>query len=181
MAMPSFVVALLMAVFAVKTGLFPLGGITSDNFDSLDPLSKVIDLARHLALPVIVVTIGGIAGLQRQMRGNLLDVLGAEYVRTARAKGLPENKVIYKHAVRTAINPLVTLLGYEFSALLSGTILIETVLGFPGLGALTYKAVQETDTNLVMASLVMSSIMLVLGNLLADILLKVVDPRIELS
>jgi peptide/nickel transport system permease protein len=115
------------------------------------------------------------------MRGNLLDVLGAEYIRTARAKGLSENIVIYKHAVRTAINPLVTMLGFEFSAILGGSILLETVLGYPGIGLLTYKAVLQTDTNLVMASLVLSSVMLVLGNLMADILLKLVDPRIELE
>lgn len=181
MALPSFVVALLAAVFAVKTGWFPLGGITSDDFSLMNPAQQMIDIIRHLALPVFAITIGGIAGLQRQMRGNLLDVLEAEYVRTARAKGLPENKVIYAHAVRTAVNPLITLLGYEFSALLSGSVLIETVLGFPGLGALIYRAVQETDTNLVMASLVMSAVMLVVGNLFADILLKFVDPRIELE
>ena len=118
---------------------------------------------------------------QRQMRGNLLDVLESEYIRTARAKGLPENTVIYKHAVRTAINPLVTMMGYEVSALLSGSVLVETVLGFPGLGQLMYKAAIETDVNLVMASLMMSAILLVLGNLIADILLKFVDPRIEVG
>lgn len=181
MSLPSFVVALLMAVLAVKTGLFPLGGIVSENFDLMNPFSKALDILRHLTLPAIVLTIGGLSSIQRQMRGNLLDVLAAEYVRTARAKGLPENKVIYRHAVRTAINPLVTLMGYELSALLGGSILVETVLNFPGLGQLMYKAVLETDTNLVMTSLLMSAALLVLGNLLADILLKFVDPRIELS
>jgi peptide/nickel transport system permease protein len=181
MAMPGFVLALVLAVVVVKTGILPFGGLKSDNFAELSLWGKVWDMAKHLALPVIVLTTGGIAGLQRQMRGNLLDVLGAEYIRTARAKGLPEGKVIYKHAVRTAINPLVTMFGYEFSALLGGAILVETVLGYPGLGRLIYQAVLETDTNLVMASLVMSAVMLVLGNLLADILLKVVDPRIELE
>jgi peptide/nickel transport system permease protein len=181
MALPSFVLALLLAVFAVKTGWFPLGGLTSANFETLPPHLQLLDVLHHLALPVIVLTVIGVAGIQRQMRGNLLEVLGAEYVRMARAKGLPENTVIYKHAVRTAINPLVTMMGYEFAALLSGSVLIETVLGFPGLGSLTYQAVLQTDTNLVMASLVLSSVMLVLGNLFADILLKWVDPRIELS
>jgi peptide/nickel transport system permease protein len=181
MAFPGFVLALLLAIWAVKTGIFPLGGIVSDNFSSMSPLEQVGDILRHIAIPVMVITFGGIAGLQRQMRGNLLDVLGAEYVRTARAKGLPENVVIYKHAIRTAINPLVTMLGFEFAALLGGSILLETVLGFPGIGLLTYQAVQQTDTNLVMATLVMSAVMLVIGNLLADILLKIVDPRIELA
>lgn len=181
MAFPGFVLALLLAIWAVKTGIFPLGGIVSENFDSMNAFEKAGDLMRHIAIPVIVITFGGIAGLQRQMRGNLLDVLGAEYVRTARAKGLPENVVIYKHAIRTAINPLVTMLGFEFAALLGGSILLETVLGFPGIGLLTYQAVQQTDTNLVMATLVMSAVMLVMGNLIADVLLKIVDPRIELN
>jgi peptide/nickel transport system permease protein len=181
MSFPSFVLALLMALFAAKTGLFPLGGIRSDNFDSLNIVEKFIDVLRHLTLPAFVLTVGGLSSIQRQMRGNLLDVLAAEYVRTARAKGLPENQVIYRHAVRTAINPLVTLFGYELAAMLSGALLVETVLNFPGLGQLMYKSVLETDTNLVMASLLMSSVLLVIGNLASDIMLKCVDPRIELG
>lgn len=181
MSFPSFVLALLMAVFAVQTGLFPLGGLTSDRFSTMNPFEQLIDLGMHLALPAIVLIIGSLSSIQRQMRGNLLDVLAAEYVRTARAKGLPENKVIYKHAVRTAINPLVTMLGYEFAGLLGGAILVEKVLNFPGLGQLAYKAAVETDTNLVMATLMTAALMLIIGNLLADILLTVVDPRIEVE
>lgn len=180
MSLPSFVLALLLALLAVKTGVLPLGGLYSQNFSSMSPLQQVGDLARHLVLPATVLIVGSLSSIQRQMRGNLLDVLAAEYVMTARAKGLPEYIVIYKHAVRTAINPLITMLGYEFSSMLGGAILIETVLDYPGLGQLTYRAVLETDTNLAMASLMLSSVMLVLGNLLADILLKLADPRIEL-
>ncbi len=180
MAAPSFVVALLLALGAVKLGWPPLGGVTSDGFEQMSGFQKLGDIAAHLLLPVTVLTISGIAGLQRQMRGNLLDVLEAEYVRLARAKGLPENKVIYKHAVRTAINPLVTLLGYEFAGLLSGAALVEMVLRYPGLGYTALEAVRQTDTNLAMTVLVMGAILLVLGNLFGDILLKVVDPRIEL-
>lgn len=181
MAAPIFVVALIMAVIAVRTGILPVGGLTSPQFSTLSPLQQVMDILAHLTLPVLIMTLAGIAGLQRQMRGNLLDVLHAEYVRLARAKGLPENKVIYKHAVRTAINPLVTMFGYEFAALLSGSLLVEMILSYPGLGQFIYSAVLRTDTNVVMASLVMSSILLIAGNLLADILLTWVDPRIELS
>ncbi len=180
MSFPSFVLALLLAVFAVKSQLFPLGGIQSDTFSSMNLFEKIWDRALHLALPALVLIVGSLASVQRQMRGNLLDVLAAEYVRTARAKGLPEHQVIYRHAVRTALNPLITMLGYEFSGLLGAAILVETVLGFPGLGQITYKAVLETDTNLVMSSIILSAVMLVVGNLLADILLKVADPRIEL-
>lgn len=181
MSFPSFVLALILAVWAVKTNTLPFGGLYSENYASLGFFEKILDRIHYLILPVIVLTISGLAGLQRQMRGNLLDVLEAEYVRTARAKGLPERQVVTKHALRNAINPLITMMGMEFAALLSGSILIETVLNYPGLGLLTYKAALETDTNLVMASLMMSVLMLVIGNLLSDILLKAVDPRIELE
>jgi peptide/nickel transport system permease protein len=181
MSFPDFLLALLAGVFAVQTNLFPLGGIQSDNYQSLDWLGKIIDRLRHLALPVTVLTVGGLAGLQRQMRGNLLDVMNAEYIRTARAKGLPESKVVYRHGVRNALNPLVSIMGLTFADLLSGALLVEMVLGYPGLGQLTYKAAMDTDTNLVMASIVMASLMLVLGNLLADIVLSITDPRIELE
>ena len=115
------------------------------------------------------------------MRGNLLDVLGSDYVKFARAKGLSENKVVFKHALRNAINPLVTLLGFEFASLLSGAALTEYVFQYPGLGRLILEAVLKSDINLVMASLMIGTIMLVAGNLLADILLKLVDPRVEAS
>lgn len=179
MALPSFVLALLLGVWAIQTGWLPFGGLTSAHFSQLSPLGKVLDVAAHLVLPVTVLSIGGMASLQRQMRGNLLEVLGAEYVKMAHAKGLPHPVVLYKHAVRNAINPLTTLLGYEFAALLSGAILVETVLGYPGLGYLTYQAALQADVNVVMATLVLSSALLVAGNLFADLLLHWVDPRIE--
>jgi peptide/nickel transport system permease protein len=113
------------------------------------------------------------------MRANLLDVLNEDYIRSARAKGLNENKVIYKHALRNAINPLVTILGYEFSNLFAGSALIEMVLAYPGLGYLTLEAARKLDINLVLANLLLGSLMLVLGNLLADILLLKVDPRLR--
>lgn len=159
----------------------PIGGLTSPDFFQRDTLGQILDLACHLVIPVTVLTFIGLAGVQRQMRGNLLDVLRAEYVRTARAKGLPENKVIYHHALRNAINPLITLFGFEFASLLSGAALTETVLAYPGLGRLTLEAVLTKDMNLVMASIMLGSAMLIMGNLIADILLKFVDPRIALE
>lgn len=181
MAVPAFFLALILLIFAVKTGWFPVGGLTSAGFDRFSLPHKIIDIAHHLVLPVFVLSVVSLAGLQRQMRGNLLDVLEADYVKMARAKGLPENKVIYKHALRNAINPMVTLLGFEFASLLSGAALTEYVLQYPGLGRLILEAVIKQDLNLVMASLMMGAVMLVLGNLLADVLLKLVDPRINLS
>ena len=179
MAIPSFFFALLLLLFAVKTGWFPTGGLTSYNHNELSFTGKICDILYHLVLPVIVLFTISLSGLQRQMRGNLLDVLQSDYIKFARAKGLSENKVIYKHALRNAINPMVTLLGFEFASLLSGAALTEYVFQYPGLGRLILEAVMKSDINLVMASLMIGTIMLVLGNLIADILLKLVDPRTE--
>lgn len=179
MAIPSFFFALLLLIFAVKTGWFPTGGLTSYNYSEMTRFEKLLDILHHLVLPVIVLFTISLSGLQRQMRGNLLDVLQSDYVKFARAKGLSETKVIYKHALRNAINPMVTLLGFEFASLLSGAALTEYVFQYPGLGRLILEAVMKSDINLVMASLMIGTIMLVLGNLLADILLKLVDPRVE--
>lgn len=179
MAIPSFFFALLLLIFAVKTGWFPTGGLTSFNHSELSFSGKFFDILHHLVLPVLVLFTISLSGLQRQMRGNLLDVLQADYVKFARAKGLSENKVIYKHALRNAVNPMITLLGFEFASLLSGAALTEYVFQYPGLGRLILEAVMKSDINLVMASLMIGTIMLVAGNLLADILLKLVDPRAE--
>jgi peptide/nickel transport system permease protein len=179
MSVPGFVLAILMLLLALTTGWFPIGGLTSSFYDELGFFGKLADLIRHLFLPVLILTIGGLVALQRQMRANLLDVLNEDYIRSARAKGLTENKVIYKHALRNAINPLVTILGYEFSNLFAGSALIEMVLAYPGLGYLTLEAARKLDINLVLANLLLGSLMLVLGNLLADILLLKVDPRLR--
>lgn len=181
MSMPTFLSSLLLLMLALNTGWFPIGGLQSTDFYERSLPWQVIDLAHHLVIPVTVMTFFGLAGIQRQMRGSLLDVLRAEYVRTARAKGLPEHVVIYRHALRNAINPLITLLGFEFASLLSGAALAEMVLSYPGLGRQTLEAVLTKDMNLVMASIMMGALMLILGNLLADILLKVADPRINLE
>jgi len=181
MSMPTFLMALLMLMFALHTRLLPIGGITSPDFYERDFLGQVTDVVMHLIIPTTVLTFVGLAAIQRQMRGTLLDVLRDDYVRTARAKGLPEHKVIYAHAVRNAINPLITLLGFEFATLLSGAALTETVVAYPGLGRLTLEAVLTKDMNLVMASLMLGAFMLIMGNLVADILLKFADPRIELE
>lgn len=144
--------------------------------------SKYIpDVLYHLVLPTITLSIISIAGLQRRMRANLLDVLNDEYIRTARAKGLPENVVIYKHAVRNALNPMITLLGFELASLLSGAAFVEILFSWPGLGQMMLEALLGNDLNLVMAGLVISTIMLMLGNLLADLLLALTDPRIKLE
>ena len=177
MAIPSFFFAILMLMFAVKTGWFPVGGLTSYNYNDLTFIGKILDLAKHLVLPVTVLFAISLSGLQRQMRANMLEVLDSDYIKFARAKGLSEFKVIFKHALRNAVNPMITLLGFEFAGLLSGAALTEYVFQYPGLGRLILEAVMKSDINLVMASLMMGTIMLILGNLIADILLMLTDPR----
>ena len=181
MAIPSFFFDVLLLIFAVKTGWFPIGGLTSPSFSEMTFGAKFLDITHHLILPVLVLFTISLAGLQRQMRANMLDVLDSDYVKFARAKGLPEFIVIYQHALRNAINPMITLLGFEFAGLLSGAALTEYVFQYPGLGRLILEAVMKSDINLVMASLMMGAVMLVLGNLIADILLIITDPRIRVK
>jgi peptide/nickel transport system permease protein len=179
---PSFITALLLLILAQNLSpLFPVGDMTSIDHASMTWFGKILDVLWHMILPTIALSIVGFAGLQRITRGELLDVLRQDYIQTARAKGLPENKVIYVHALRNAVNPLITLLGFEFASLLSGAFITEYFFNWPGLGRLTLQAVQAQDLYLLMASLMMGAVMLIVGNLLADILLKFVDPRIKLS
>lgn len=179
---PSFITALLLLVVAQNlTPIFPVGGMTSINHAQLPLFGKVLDIGWHLILPAIALSITSFAGLMRLTRGALLDVLRQEYIQTARAKGLPEHRVIYVHALRNAINPLITILGFEFASLLSGSFIAEFFFNWPGLGRLILRAVLTQDLYLVMASLMMGAAMLILGNLLADLMLKVADPRIKLD
>jgi peptide/nickel transport system permease protein len=179
---PSFITALILLVFAqYSSPLFPVGGMTSIDHAQFSIVGKIMDIGWHMILPTIALSITSFAGLQRLTRGQLLDVLRQDYIQTARAKGLPENKVIYVHALRNAINPLITLLGFEFASLLSGSFIAEFFFNWPGLGRLTLQAVTAQDKYLVMASLMMGAAMLIVGNLIADLLLKSVDPRIKLE
>jgi peptide/nickel transport system permease protein len=179
---PSFVTALsLLIVAQICSPLLPVGSRTSVNHEELSAIGKLLDILWHMILPTIALTITGFAGLQRITRGELLDVLRQDYIQTARAKGLSENRVIYVHALRNAINPLVTLLGFEFASLLSGAFIAEFFFNWPGLGKLILAAVTAKDLYLVMGSLMIGAIMLIVGNLFADLLLKFVDPRIKLA
>ncbi|MFM6408033.1 MAG: ABC transporter permease, partial [Microcystis sp.] len=151
-----FITALLLLILAQNVSpLLPVGDMTSINYSEYSPIGKVLDIAWHMILPTIALTVTSFAGLQRLMRGQLLDVLRQDYIQTARAKGLPENKVIYVHALRNAINPLITLLGFEFSSLLSGAFIAEFFFNWPGLGRLILQAVTAKDLYLVMGSLMM--------------------------
>jgi peptide/nickel transport system permease protein len=179
---PSFIAALLLVMLAQYLSPYlPVGGRTSITHDQMSPIGQILDIGWHMILPTIALSITSFASLQRIARGEMLDVLRQDYIQTARAKGLPENRVIYVHALRNAINPLITLLGFEFAALLGGAFIAEFFFNWPGLGRLILSAVNAKDLYLVMGSLMMGAVMLILGNLMADLLLKAVDPRIKLS
>ncbi|MFT5170022.1 MAG: peptide/nickel transport system permease protein [Candidatus Omnitrophota bacterium] len=179
LSMPSFFLAMLLLYAAAQIGGIPLGGMYSANYDDLSWFGKIIDLLKHLIIPTIVISLGSIASLQRIMRGNFLEVLRQQYILSARAKGLPEHRIIYHHALRNAINPLITLFGFELSGLLGGAALIEIICNWPGLGSLMLTAVRAKDVYLVMTSMLMGGVLLVIGNLIADVLLAWSDPRIR--
>lgn len=178
LSIPEVLSGLLLLMLAVRTGWFPVGGMHSLDWDSLSPGLRVFDLLRHLALPALVTGLVPLASRMRQMRASMLDVLRLEFVTTARAKGLGENAVLVRHALRNALNPLITLFGYTLGALLSGSFVAEVVFSWPGLGRITVAALRAQDTYLVVGGVMMASVVLVLGNLIADLLLMANDPRI---
>jgi peptide/nickel transport system permease protein len=178
LSIPEVLSGLLLLFVAARTGLLPVGGMHSLDWEYMDFWGKAGDLLRHLALPALVVGLIPLASRMRQMRGNLLDVLRLDYVITARAKGLDERTVIFKHAVRNAVNPLITLFGFTLGALLSGAFVAEIIFSWPGLGRITLDAILGQDQYLVMGAVLVASLMLIAGNLFADILLAVADPRI---
>jgi len=179
LSIPEIFFALLLMYFAAKTGWFPVGGMRSIDHDELRWGAQLADIAHHLILPALVLGTVPMAARMRQMRANLLDVLRLDYVTTARAKGLDENVVVWKHAVRNAINPLITLFGFTLASLLSGSFIVEIVMNWPGLGSLTLEALQKQDLYLVMGSVVIAATMLMLGNLIADVMLAIAGPRIK--
>ena len=136
-------------------------------------------MARHLILPVFVSAFGGLAGFSRYMRSNMLEVIHQDYIRTARAKGLSERAVIYKHALRNAFLPIVTILGLSVPALIGGSVIFESIFAIPGMGRLFYESVMARDYPVIMGGLVIGAILTLLGNLIADITYAYVDPRIR--
>jgi peptide/nickel transport system permease protein len=179
LSIPEILSGLLLLMLAARTGWFPVGGMRSIDYDEMTAVEQFLDIAHHLALPALVVGLIPLAGRMRQMRGNLLDVLRLDYVTTARSKGLDERVVIMKHALRNALNPMITLFGYTLGALVSGSFIAEIIFSWPGLGRLTLDAILTQDQYLVMGSVLMASAVLVLGNLIADLLLVLADPRIS--
>jgi peptide/nickel transport system permease protein len=181
MSVPAFFLAFLAMDFALWSGAFPVGGSFSPDYAALDSWSKAADRIDHLGLPALVLGISGVASLMRLMRSQILELKNAEFVRTARAKGLSERIVIGKHVLRNALNPFVTMAGYGLADLLGGAALVESVMNLQGLGLLLLNAVRSLDVPLVMGSVLMGTILLLIGNLLADIALVAVDPRVDFS
>ncbi len=178
LSIPEVLSGLLLLFLAARTGWFPVGGMHSLDYDDLDAIGKLWDVLRHLLLPALVGGLIPLAGRMRQMRANLLDVLRLDYVTTARAKGLDERTVVFRHALRNAINPLITLFGYTLGSLVSGSFIAEVIFAWPGLGRITLDALLTKDQYLVMGSVLMAAAVLVAGNLVADLLLAIADPRI---
>jgi len=179
LSIPNFFFALLFLYFAAKTGWFPIGGIMSINSAEFGFWQTIGDYLWHVVGPAITLGFSGLAGVMRQMRGQFLDQMSMDYVEFARAKGMPRRTVVFGHALRNAINPLITMFGYALSSLLGGAVLTETVFSWPGMGRLTIEALNAQDLYLVMATLLLSSLMLIIGNLIADIFLAGVDPRVR--
>jgi len=181
LSVPSFLLALLLMFLAYFVfGISSVGGLFSDRYlDAPWSLGKLLDLLGHLWLPVLVVGLSGTAGTIRRMRGNLLDVLNMQYVATARAKGLKEHTVVYKHATRNALAPIIMSLGLWFPQLLSGSAIVAVVLSLPTLGPVQLRALQMQDMYLAGTILFFDCTLLLLGNLLADVTLAWLDPRVE--
>ena len=186
LAIPNFFLAFLLLYIVTATSnppgtWLPIGGISSLDAGQLGWFGRMLDTARHMIIPVFVLGTSAMAGLTRIMRANMLDIMNQQYVVTARSKGQTERKVVYRHALRNAINPMITILGFQLSSILAGSALVENVLAWPGLGRVILQAIISQDLFLVMGALIYSSVLLVLGNLVADILLAVVDPRIRIG
>jgi peptide/nickel transport system permease protein len=180
LSVPAFLLALVLMVIAQQVFGMQVVGLFSDQYrDAPWSLAKLIDFLAHVWIPVVVIGLNGTAWVSRVMRGNLLDVLGMQYVQTARAKGLAERKVIWKHAVRNALHPLVMVLGTSLPAIVSGEVIVATVLNLPTSGPIYFRALIQQDMYLAGTFLVFLAIILLIGNLLADILLAWLDPRIQ--
>lgn len=179
LSVPEVLSALLLLVLAARTGWFPIGGMHDLDHDRMAFLPRLVDTAWHLVLPAIVVGLVPLASRLRQMRSSVLDVLRLDWVMTARAKGAPPRRVLLRHVLPNALNPLLTLFGFTIGSLLSGSFVAETIFSWPGLGSLTLEAIQRQDPYLVLGAVLLASTLLVLGNLVADVLLAWNDPRIR--
>ena len=181
-SLPTFFFAsLLKLVFSVKLQWFDLFGLVGRNYEQLSAMGQFLDKAEHLIMPVTTLVVVSMGSLMRYTRTNMLEELNADYVRTARAKGLSESKVIYNHAFRNTMIPLVTLIGGSLPGLFSGALITETLYAIPGIGYASYHSMVHGDIPFSMFYLVFMSVLTLLGNLISDILYAVVDPRVRIA
>ncbi|MDR2220122.1 MAG: ABC transporter permease [Methylobacillus sp.] len=179
-AVPGFWLALMMMYwFGVAHQWLPISGIHSLNYENMGALEKLWDTGRHLAMPVFISALGGLAGISLFVRNGMLDVLHQDYITTARAKGLPENTVVYRHALRNALLPLITLLGLSIPGLIGGSVISESIFAIPGMGKLFFDAVMMRDFPVVMGILTIGAALTLIGNLLADLAYAWADPRVR--
>jgi peptide/nickel transport system permease protein len=181
-AIPTFWLALLMMIlFGVQLDWLPISGIRSLNYEYLPAGEAFFDLVKHLIMPIALSAFGGLAGLSRYMRANMLEVIRQDYIMTARAKGLSEWAVIGKHALRNALLPVITILGLSIPGLIGGSVIFETIFAIPGMGQLFYMAVMARDYPVVMGILFIGALLTLIGNLIADVSYALADPRIRVS
>ena len=179
-AIPGFWLALiLMSFFCVKLGWLPVSGIVSLDFEYMGLFAKVFDIAKHLILPVIILSLPSVAGISRFIREKMIAQMKEDYVRTARAKGLKESVVVYKHALRNALLPVITILGLSIPRMISGSVILESIFSIPGMGRLMVTSVFGRDYNVIMCGLLFSCILTLIGNLIADIAYAYADPRVR--
>jgi len=174
-----FTAALLKLVFAVKLGWFDISGMQGRNYLMLSDFGKFLDVAHHFVLPALTLTIVNIGSLMRHTRTNMLEVLNSDYIRTARAKGLPEKQVINRHAFRNTLIPLITILGTSLPDLFSGALITETIFAIRGIGYTSYYSIVSGDIPFTMFYLAFIAILTLLGNLICDVLYAIVDPRVR--
>ena len=179
LALPDLVLVLGLLLFAVRTGWFPAGGMVSLGHEQMPWGARVKDVAFHLVLPVTALVLGVVPALVRYVRASVADALGAPFVRAARAHGIPERRVLFRHVLPAAANPLISLFGLSLAGLLSMSLLVEVVMSWPGLGPLLLEAILARDFHLVLGPVLASTVLLLGGNLLADLVLAVADPRIR--
>lgn len=179
-SLPAFVAALyLQLFFYVKLDWLPLYGMQSDDYDALSNAGKAFDILRHATLPIICFTYGSLAYYSRFIRANMQEVVRQDYIRTAQAKGVGPRQIIWKHAFRNTLIPLVTMLGLTLPGLLGGAVILEQIFSWPGMGRLFFEAISQRDYMMVMGLVLMFSILTLAGQLLADFLYAVVDPRVS--
>jgi peptide/nickel transport system permease protein len=181
LVIPDLLVFLLLLFMAVRTGWFPAGGMLSSGFDDLSFWQKAADIALHFALPALGLAIVSLPLLLRHVRAAMIEVLDSPFIRAARGRGIPQSRLLWRYALPAASNPLISLLGLSIATMLSASLIVEVILSWPGLGPLMIQSIMARDVNVVIGVVMLSSVFLIAGNFIADILLFASDPRIRVE